>query len=318
MSVDAIRKSDVTTNRNQRSRWQAVVQPIQDTWKQFSRHPTGMIGIFLILGFALSTLAHPLLLRTIWKPVMYDPILGFDLQILLHPSGPSAQHLFGTDAFGRDVLSQVLYGARYSFAVGILAAFVAVILSTTLGSSAGYFGGKTDLVLMGISDVFVLLPAPIILLIVGLLTKLEWYQMAILYGILAGLGAQAIIVKAQTLGLKTQPYIEVAIAAGGSHFHVLKKHILRGLLPLSMVHFFFTVVGAVLTESLLSYFSRTRVDVSWGTMIWLGQENFRRHTLDGQWHAILPPAIAILLFCSAFYMVGRGLDETLNPRLRKR
>jgi peptide/nickel transport system permease protein len=226
--------------------------------------------------------------------------------------------LFGTDVFGRDVLSQVLYGARFSFAVGIIAAIVAVSLSTIIGASAGYFGGKPDLVLMGISDVFVLLPAPIILLIVGLLIKLEWHQVAVLYGVLAGLGTQAIIVKAQTLSLKTQPYIEVARASGGSHFHVLRKHILRGVLPLTMVHFFFTVVGAVLTESLLSYFSRTRVDVSWGTMIWLGQENFRRHTLDGQWHAILPPALAILLFCSAFYLVGRGLDEILNPRLRKR
>lgn len=277
-----------------------------------------MLGLFLIVGFAITTLIHPLLLKTVWKPILYDPNLGFDIKILLHPSGPSARHLFGTDAFGRDVLSQVLYGARYSFAVGILAAIVAVTLSTIVGSSAGYFGGKTDLVLMGISDVFVLLPAPIILLIVGLLIKLEWYEMAILYGLLAGLGAQAIIVKAQTLSLKTQPYIEVARSSGGSHFHILKKHILRGLLPLSMVNFFFTVVGAVLTESLLSYFSRTRVDVSWGTMIWLGQDNFRRHTLDGQWNAILPPALAILLFCSAFYMVGRGLDEILNPRLRKR
>jgi ABC-type dipeptide/oligopeptide/nickel transport system permease subunit len=133
-----------------------------------------------------------------------------------------------------------------------------------------------------------------------------------------GAGAQAIIVKSQTLSLRAKPYIEAAHAAGGGRLHVFRRHVLPGLLPLTAVNLFLTVVGAVLTESLLSYFNRTRVDLSWGTMIWLGQETFRRHTLQGQWHAILPPAMAIMLFCSAFYLVGRALDEVLNPRLRAR
>jgi peptide/nickel transport system permease protein len=136
--------------------------------------------------------------------------------------------------------------------------------------------------------------------------------------LLTGAGAQAIIVKAHTLGLRIKPYIEAAQAAGGSRAHIFRRHILPGLLPLTAVNLFLTVVGAVLTESLLSYFNRTRVDLSWGTMIWLGQETFRRHDMNGQWHAILPPALAIMLFCSAFYLLGRALDEILNPRLRVR
>jgi peptide/nickel transport system permease protein len=85
-----------------------------------------------------------------------------------------------------------------------------------------------------------------------------------------------------------------------------------------IVHAVFTVVGAVLTESLLSFFGRTQYYLSWGMMIWIGQETFRWFTLEGQWHVILPPALAIMFFCSAFYLVGRALDEVFNPVLRVR
>ena len=136
-------------------------------------------------------------------------------------------------------------------------------------------------------------------------------------GVLAGLGAQAIVVKSYTLTIKVKPFIEAVRIAGGGSGHIIRRHILPGLMPLTLVHGVFTVVGAVLTESLLSFFGRTRYYLSWGTMIWLGQRTFRWFTLAGQWHAILPPALAIMLFCSAFYLVGRALDEVLNPRLRR-
>ena len=84
------------------------------------------------------------------------------------------------------------------------------------------------------------------------------------------------------------------------------------------MNFFLTFVGSVLTEAPLSFFNRTPAALSWGTMIWIGQETFRAFTMEGQWHAILAPALAIMLLCSAFYLVGRALDDVLNPRLRHR
>jgi peptide/nickel transport system permease protein len=257
-------------------------------------------------------------MSTVWDRRRYDPIVGFDMAYFPHPSRPSIDHLLGTDNFGRDVLSQLLFGARVSFGVGLTAGLVAAGLSTLQGGAAGFLGGLIDQLLMGLADVLVLMPAPVVLLIFGLLVRMEWPAVGVLYGLLTGAGAQAIIVKSQTLSLRAKPYIEAAHAAGGGRLHVFRRHVLPGLLPLTAVNLFLTVVGAVLTESLLSYFNRTRVDLSWGTMIWLGQETFRRHTLEGQWHAILPPALAIMLFCSAFYLVGRALDEVLNPRLRAR
>jgi peptide/nickel transport system permease protein len=202
--------------------------------------------------------------------------------------------------------------------VGIVAALISVCLSTILGGAAGYFGGLLDIVLMGVSDVFVLMPALVVLLIFGLVIRMDWVLVALTYGVLTGLGGQAIVVKSHTLGLKTKPYIEAAQIAGGSQGHIIRKHILPGLTPLALVHAVMTVVGAVLTESLLSYFSRTQDYLSWGSMIWIAQGVFRTFTLEGQWHAIVPPALAIMLFCSAFYLVGRALDDVVNPRLRQR
>lgn len=299
-------------------RWLARWRRLVTYWKLFLHQPIGLLGLALIACFGLMALAHPLLMATVWNRARYDPIVGFDPTQMPHPTSPTRQHLLGTDNLGRDVLSQLLAGAQTSFGVGIVAALIAVTISTLLGGAAGYFGGLIDAVLMGIADVFVLLPAPVVLLIFGLLLRMEWPMVALAYGVLTGLGGQAIVVKSQALTIKVKPFIEAVRVAGGGSAHIIRRHILPGLMPLTIVHAVFTVVGAVLTESLLSFFGRTQYYLSWGTMIWLGQQTFRWFTIAGQWNAILPPALAIMLFCSAFYLVGRALDEVLNPRLRRR
>lgn len=292
-------------------RWRSI-------WELFRSHRYGPIGLALIVLFGVLASSHPVMMATVWDRRRYDPIVGFDMQHVPHPSLPSPEHLLGTDNFGRDVLSQLLYGARVSFGVGLLAGVVAAVLATLQGGLAGYYGGLADNLLMGVADVMVLLPAPVVLLITGLVVRMDWPVMALLYGLLTGMGAQAMIIKAHVLTLRAKPYVETARAAGGSKTYIFRRHILPGILPLTAVSLFFNVVGAVLTESLLSYFNRTNVDLSWGSMIWLGQETFRGFTLAGQWHAILAPALALMLFCSAFFLVGRALDEVLNPRLRQR
>jgi peptide/nickel transport system permease protein len=277
-----------------------------------------MVGLAMLAVFGIMAISHPVLMSTVWDRARYDPIVGFDSAYFPHPSSPSVTHPLGTDNYGRDVLSQLLYGARVSFGVGIVAGLVAAVISTLSGGLAGCFRRWIDHLMMGIADVMVLLPAPVVLLIFGLLVRMEWPVMGVLYGILAGAGALAIIVKSHTLTLREKPFVEAAQSVGGGDRHIFRTHLLPGILPLTAVNFFFTVVGAILTESLLSFFNRTRVDLSWGTMIWIGQETFRAFTIDGQWHAILAPALAIMLLCSAFYLIGRALDDVLNPRLRRR
>jgi peptide/nickel transport system permease protein len=313
------------SGEKRRLRLEARSQHLRARWRQLGaqwallrRKPFGVLGLLVIFGFGLMAVAHPVLMATVWNRAVYDPIVGFDVDLQPHPSPPTPGHLLGTDNFGRDVLSQLIAGAQTSFGVGIIAAVVAVTISTLLGAAAAFFGGPVDIVLMGIADVFVLMPAPVVLLIFGLLLRLEWPMVGVAYGLLTGLGGQAIVVKSQTLLVKVRPFIEAARIAGGGRLHIIRKHILPSLVPLSIVHGVFTVVGAVLTESLLAFFGRTSYHLSWGMMIWLGQETFRWFSFEGQWHAILPPALSITLYCSAFYLVGRALDEVFNPRLRRR
>lgn len=290
---------------------------VREFWDDFRRQPLGMIGLVIIILFGLMVPAHPILVNTIWDRRRYDPYIGFDIDLMPHPTLPSEGHILGTDGLGRDIFSQLLYGSQNSFRVGITAALLAVILSTLVGAIAGYYGGFWDAILMGVADVFVLIPPLIILLIFGLIVRMNWLLVGLTFGILTGLGRQAIVVKSQTLTIKTRPFIEAARIAGGSNFYILRKHVFPSLIPIALVHAVMTVVGAVLTESLLAYFSRTQDYMSWGSMIWIGQRIFRWFSLDGHWHTILPPAISIILFCSAFYFVGRALDDVFNPKLRQ-
>ena len=171
---------------------------------------------------------------------------------------------------------------------------------------------------MGLTDAAMMLPAPVVLLVFGLLVQMNWIQLALLYGLFSGLGGTAVVFRSQALSIKVKPYIEAARVAGGNSWHILRAHFLPNLFPLMFLNLMFTATGAVLTEALLSFFGRTTIRLSWGTMIWFGQVTFRWSSVGQQWHAILPPALAIMLFCGAFYMVGRALDDTLNPRLRRR
>ncbi len=275
-------------------------------------HPFGRAGLLIVAFFGLVALIHPLLMATIWPPRVYHPTVGFD-DTISHPSPPSSRHLLGTDPMGRDVLSQLLYGARTSFGIGLLAGIVAALLATIAGLASGYWGGWVDAILMGISDVFVLMPPPVILLIIGLLLDLHWPSLAVMYGVLAGMGVPTIVVRTHVRSVKVRPFVDAARVAGGGGGHIIRYHLLSFILPLSFLFLAFTATGAVLTEAVLSFFGRTQMRLSWGTMIWLTQITFRWSPRGEPWHALLPPVLAIMLFCSAFYMLGRAVEEISEP-----
>lgn len=285
-------------------------------WVLFRENPIGLFGLVLLVVFLLMMIAYPILMATTWNPRVYDPITGFDMKTFPNPSPPVPGHLLGTDSLGRDVLSQLLYSTRIAFGLGLLAAVVSTVIATAVGSIAAYFGGAVDTVLMQISDIAMLVPPFVAILFLGLLFDLEVPHLAIAYGVLSGLGMQAVVIKSQALTLRVKPYVEAAQVAGGGPFHVILTHIFPGLLPLAFLNMLFTITGAVMAEAVLSFFGRTQIRISWGTMIWFGQSNIM--TTVSQWQVLLPAALAITLFCSAFYMIGRSLDEVMNPRLRKR
>jgi peptide/nickel transport system permease protein len=284
----------------------------------FRKKPLGVLGLLLVLVFGLMATLHPLLMATIWDRTTYHPLVGFDYDNVPHPTMPSSSHLLGTDSMGRDILSQLLFATQTSFGLGLVAGIMATSLATIVGVLCAHFGGLVETILMGISDAFVLMPPPVVLLVVGLLLELGWLELALIYGIFAGLGSLAIIAKADAQSIKIKPYIEAARLAGGNGWYIIRTHYLPNMLSLVLVNMMFTVTQSVLIEALLSFFGRTHLRMSWGTMIWFTQVTFRLSPYGTQWHALLPPVLSIMLFCGAFYMVGRSLDEVVNPRVRQR
>jgi peptide/nickel transport system permease protein len=276
----------------------------------------GIIGLVIIAFFALLGLIQPLLMSTVWDKATYDPFLGFDAAIESHPSLPSRTHLLGTDYKGRDVLSQLTFATRTSFVVGVVAALIGSIVATFVGVVSAYYEGAVDTILMTLADAFLLLPPPVVLLTIGLIIEMSGLQVGLIYGILAGMGSLAIMVKSHTLTIKSKQYIQAGQIAGGRTWRIIRVHILPNLLPLLAVNMMFVVTGSVMIEALMSYASGTVSRFSWGTMIWLIQDQFRGGIVGLQWHVIIPPALAIMLFCGAFYLVGHALDELVNPRLR--
>jgi peptide/nickel transport system permease protein len=144
-----------------------------------------------------------------------------------------------------------------------------------------------------------------------------WLEVGLVFGLFAGLGSLAIIAKSHAQSVKVKSYIDAARVAGGSSWHIMRFHYLPHMISLMLVNMMFTVTQSVLIEALLSFFGRTQIRMSWGTMIWFTQVTFRLSAFGEQWHAVLAPAMAITLFCGSFYILGRALDEVINPKLRQ-
>ncbi|HYN89853.1 MAG TPA: ABC transporter permease, partial [Ardenticatenaceae bacterium] len=304
-----------------RVRLRLLWRSLRSNWRLFAENKIGLVGLAIILLFVLMAIAYPILMGRVWDPRIYNPITGvaYDdmMQGLSFPSPPSSRHLLGTDPLGRDILSQLMYSTASEFTLGLTAALVTVIIATIIGAASAYFGGVVDTIFMRIADLVIMLPAISILIVLGALIELNLFQLAIVLGLLSGFGGTTIILKSQALTVKVRAYIEAARIAGGGHGHIIFRHIIPNLLPLSFLYMMFSVTGAIFSEAVLSYFGLLNIRMSWGLMIHTAQT--AGYLLNFQtWWLIVPAGLAITLLCSAFYLVGRALDEVVNPRLRQR
>ena len=298
-------------------RLQLAWRGLRTNFALFAENPVGLVGVAIIVWFGLMALAHPLLMETVWDQNTYHPVSGYDLSIEVHPAPPSAAHLLGTDPLGRDVLSQLMWSTRSEFALGIIAALVTVIIATTIGAVTAYFGGLVDTLFMRFADLIIMTPFVTVLIVLSALFDVTLVELALIIGILSGFGAATVIIKSQALTIKVRTYIEAARVAGGGHRHIILRHIIPNLLPLSFLYMMFTVTSAIFAEAALSFFGLLNIRMSWGLMI--HTTNTAGYLLNTEtWWLILPAGLSITLLCSAFYLVGRALDEVVNPRLRKR
>lgn len=284
----------------------------KESWNLFRKNRLGMIGLFILVFFLLLALLGPILPRI---DEMYRPLTGVDKEILWS-TPPSRAHLLGTDFMGRDILSQLAHGARIAFMVGITAALASVLIGTVVGLVAGYFGRLTDTLLMRLTDILLTLPSlPLIIIIAAALGKQSLWIIVGIIGLI-GWPSTARVIRAQTLSLKERPFIEAARVSGASNRRIIIRHIAPNILPLSFLYMTFGVTGAILAEAGLSFLGLGDPSVvSWGMMLqWCFTTG---HTFRALYW-VLPPGLSISLITFAFYLIGRALDEIINPRLRER
>jgi peptide/nickel transport system permease protein len=279
-------------------------------WEIYRQNRMGIIGIALLMLFALMAVASFILPHV---DPMYRPMSGVDPNIA-KSVGPSTTHLLGTDFMGRDIFSQLLTGARIAFMVGISAAFMVVAVGTLVGLIAGYFGKLLDILLMRVADIIMVLPSLLVIIILSAVVgHLSIWNLVIIIAIMKWGGA-ARVIRSQTLSLRERPYIEAAIVAGASHGRIIAKHLLPNVLPFSFMYMTFAVNTAIIVEAALSFLGfGDPSTVSWGMMLqWVWKTG---HMFKAPYW-LLPPGLCLSLITLSFYMVGRALEEVINPTLR--
>lgn len=297
---------------NERRRWHKRIQQVRNVWNLFKETKVGLVGIGILAVFAVMALSSYI------PPAideMYIPLYGTDPDITT-VSPPSFTHPLGTDFVGRDILSQLLEGSKWALIVGTTAAAVSVTLSTVVGLVSGYYGGMVDMVLQRTGEVVMTLPGfPLIVVVGSLMRGISIWNIVVLISLFGWPGASKII-RAQVLSLRERPFVESARVSGASNARIIFRHIAPNILPLAFLYMSFTVTGAILAEASLSFIGMgDPMTVSWGMML---QWCFRSGFLYSAPYWVLPPGLSITLLALAFYLIGTGTEQIINPKLRKR
>ena len=279
-----------------------VAAPARTHRPAWRRSPLTVAGLALITILALIALLAPLLAPS-------DPLKQV-LSTRLDP--PSAEHWLGTDQLGRDVLSRMIYGARISLLIGTVVVVLSASVGTFVGLVAGYFGGLLDEALMRLTDVFFAFPALILAMAISGALGPSLTNAMIAIAVVTW-PVYARLVRAQVLSLREREYVEAARGLGASGERIMWGHILPNTLAPLLVQASFDMGGAILSAAGLSFigFGTQPPTAEWGVMISEGRNYIATHS----WLSLFP-GLAILLTVAAFNLIGDGLRDALDPRLR--
>ncbi len=281
---------------------------ITNGWKLFSESLMGKVGLCIVLGIALMGFFAPYL-----APYPY-----FELNLKEMTQPPSWKHPLGTDHYGEDLLSRVMWGSRVSLLVGFAAATLSMIIGTLIGMIGGYYGGAPDSILMRITDLFLSVPTLPLMLIFAALFGKGLFNIIIVLSILGWTGT-ARMVRSETLSLKEQPLTEAAKAIGATDTHILSSHILPNVLPLILANMVLSIVNAILGEAWVSFlgFGVSLQDPpSWGIILYWA--DLKLAVINNYWWWIIPPGLLLMLLVLGFAFMSHALDQVMNPRLRRR
>ncbi len=272
-------------------------------WTRFRTNRFAIAGGVVVIFLFLLTFFAPYI-------TPYGPN-DLDLFHVLMP--PSSAHWFGTDDLGRDVMTRMIYGASISLEVGFVAAGIAVIIGTIVGLVAGYYSGWVDNILMRFVDIMLCFPTFfLILAVIAFLGQSIWYIMIII-GLTGWMGV-ARLVRAEVLSIREREYVMAVRALGARDSRIIFRHILPNALSPVLVSATLGVAGAILTESALSFLG---IGVppptpSWGNILTSGKEY-----IEFAWWLTLYPGLAITVTVLAYYLLGEGIRDALDPRLTR-
>lgn len=265
---------------------------------------------FIIFGSILALLILMAVLAPFISP--YDPLKN-NLAERLKP--PSLNHIMGTDQFGRDIFSRVIYGTRASLTVAISSISLAALIGVFLGVVAGYIGGKVDTIISRLMDIMFAFPA--VVLAIAVMAALGPGIINVIIVIIFVCVPQFVrIARGSTLSEKEKPYILAAISVGLSPYRIMFRHILPNIVAPIIVQFTVLMAWAVLTESALSFIGVgiRPPEPSWGFML----NEARNYILSGEWWMILFPGVAITITALTFNFLGDVLRDALDPKIRRR
>lgn len=271
------------------------------TWRRFKRNRLAFAGAVVVLALITIALGAPAI-------APYEPT-AIDLHNVLSP--PSAEHPFGTDDLGRDVLSRMIYGSRISLSVGLVAVGIAISIGIMIGSLAGYYGGWVDAVLMRFVDIMLTIPTFFLMLTVIAIVEPSIWTIMIVIGVTGWMDV-ARLVRAEFLTLKQRDFVLAAKTSGAGNLRTIFRHILPNALSPVFVAATFGVAGAILVESALSFLGLgvQPPNPSWGSILTTGKDY-----IEVSWWLSLYPGLAILITVLSYNLVGEGLRDALDPRL---
>ncbi|HOO62355.1 MAG TPA: ABC transporter permease [Synergistaceae bacterium] len=274
----------------------------QDLIRAFRQNRMAFLGLLMVLLLTVLALAAPVI-------TPYDPYeVDLDNSLL----APSWSHWFGTDMFGRDLLTRVIYGARISLVIGLVPSFFAMFIGAVLGIVAGYYGGWTDFWIMRLADMVLAFPSLLLAMCFMYTLGATLFNIFIALS-LVGWAGTARVVRSQTLSFKEKEFVEAARAIGVKRRVIMLRHIFPNCLPALMVLFTLRIPQAIMSEASLSFLGvgAQPPTPSWGLLVSRGKE----FLFSAPWVAILP-GVAILLTVLAFNFMGDGLRDAIDPYMK--
>ena len=271
-------------------------------FRHFRKSRIALIGLVVLVMMYLLAVIAPLV-------APYDPIVQVVKNSFLPPN---TQHWLGTDRFGRDILSRILYGARISLSIGLVATIISVTLGTVLGAVAGYFGGKVDGFIMRFTDMVLAFPRLVLLIMIVALFSPSMAVIIIVLGLTQWPNTTR-IVRGDVLSLREREFIQAAHALGMSRARIIFRHLIPNVLAPVIVTATLGIGNTIVLEAGLSFLGLgiQPPTPSWGNMVADGRDN-----LLGAWWVATFPGLVIVLTVLAFNLVGDGLRDALDPRLR--